>query len=63
MKALRGVKNYEAGGLLPGPVDLNANLGKQSTCDTFVQITPNGQGWRLLNPQLQCGSLIGRRAS
>lgn len=40
IKALRAVQNFDAGGLLPRPVNLSTSFGKASTCFVVVRIAP-----------------------
>lgn len=58
MKALRGLKNFNAGGILPRPVDMRATFGKPQTCYTFVQMNEAGNGWNVGNPHPLCGQLL-----
>lgn len=59
VRALRAVKDYNAGGLLPKPVDLAEVFGKQNRCFTFVQITQSGTGWQVMPPAPRCGTVLG----
>lgn len=43
LTGLRGVGDYQAGGLLPGPVDLERDFGRISPCYNFVKVDPTGQ--------------------
>ena len=59
INALRQVRDYDAGGLLPGPADLSV-LGQLNVCYTFVQVNEDGTGYNVVegaNPL--CGERIG----
>jgi ABC-type branched-subunit amino acid transport system substrate-binding protein len=49
---LRKVTNYDAGGLVPGTVNLATNRGKLSECYSFVRVNDTGTGFDVVkNPQ------------
>lgn len=45
--ALRNVGDYDAGGLLPEPVDLHAAGARLSNCYYFVQVNPEGKAFEV----------------
>ncbi|MBL7502035.1 ABC transporter substrate-binding protein [Frankia sp. CNm7] len=48
---LRAVDDYDAGGLLPKPIDLTANFGKISQCYVFLRINNTANGFDVVpNP-------------
>jgi ABC-type branched-subunit amino acid transport system substrate-binding protein len=55
IKALRAVHNYDAGGLLPKPLDLTTSFGKASRCYVIVRIAPTGDRWTVDRPIPLCG--------
>ncbi|WP_307874635.1 ABC transporter substrate-binding protein [Frankia nepalensis] len=38
---------YDAGGLLPGPVDMTKDVGQIATCYTFMQVNDDGTGYQV----------------
>ncbi|WP_238430168.1 ABC transporter substrate-binding protein [Frankia nepalensis] len=38
---------YDAGGLLPGPVDMTKDVGQIATCYTFMQVNEDGTGYQV----------------
>lgn len=47
--ALRNVSDYDAGGLLPGPVDLHSAGARLSSCYYFVQVNAAGSGFEVVS--------------
>ncbi|WP_007508030.1 MULTISPECIES: ABC transporter substrate-binding protein [Pseudofrankia] len=39
---------YDAGGLLPGPVDMTKDWGQLATCYTFMRVNPAGTGYDIV---------------
>lgn len=65
IKNLRKVKDYDAGGLLPNPVNEQAVFGKPSGCQSFMQVAPDGSKFVPVDGdpdtagyQSYCGKLI-----
>ncbi|KPM50798.1 hypothetical protein ACG83_37840 [Frankia sp. R43] len=57
IERLRAVKDYNAGGLLPTPVDLTATFGKISQCYAFLRVNNAGNGFEVAqNPGATAGS-------
>ena len=56
ISGLRAVTNYDAGGLI-APLNIARDLGKQSTCWSFVQVNPAGNAFNVLRDS-QCGRLL-----
>lgn len=56
---LRAVSDYDAGGLLAAPVDLNATLGQAKVCYSVVQISPDGSRFVPVGAGPLCGRHIG----
>ncbi|CUU56611.1 ABC-type branched-chain amino acid transport system, substrate-binding protein [Parafrankia irregularis] len=46
---LRAVKDYDAGGLVPGTIDLSTNRGSVSTCYAFVRVNANATGFDVMH--------------
>ena len=59
ISGLRAVHDYDAGGLLPKPVDFSTNLGRLSPCFEFVRISDDGHSFIPLRPSLRCGNQLG----
>ena len=55
---LRSVRSYDAGGLLPEPVDFTADFGKLNVCYTFVQVREDGVGFQVVDPAPRCGTRL-----
>lgn len=62
VKGLRAVKDYDADGLLAGPVDFSRSLDQQDSCFTFVRVNSAGTGYEIVqneapgsNPLRWCG--------
>ncbi|MGF7235480.1 MAG: ABC transporter substrate-binding protein [Frankia sp.] len=53
--ALRGVRGYNAGGLLAQPVDFQADFGRMNTCYVFARIAPSRNRWTVDQPVPLCG--------
>jgi branched-chain amino acid transport system substrate-binding protein len=60
IKGLRAVRGYDAQGLLPAPIDFTATFGQINRCYTFLQVTPEAQGFALVPPAPRCGTEIGQ---
>ncbi|CAO5251947.1 ABC transporter substrate-binding protein [Frankia sp. AgKG'84/4] len=59
ISSLRAVKDYDADGLLPAPIDLTTSFGKLSVCWAFVQVNSRGDGFDVMhNPAPGTGSSI-----
>nr|WP_242423531.1 ABC transporter substrate-binding protein [Frankia sp. EI5c] len=58
ISALRGVSDYDAGGLL-APVDLGANARQPLSCYAFVQVNPSGTAFGVARERL-CADGTGR---
>jgi ABC-type branched-subunit amino acid transport system substrate-binding protein len=58
ISALRAVTGYDAGGLLPGPIDFNAGFGQLNLCYTFLQVSPDAKRFEVVQPAPRCGSRI-----
>jgi ABC-type branched-subunit amino acid transport system substrate-binding protein len=66
--ALRGVHNYDAGGLLPGQVDMTKDFGQLNTCLSFVRVNGTGTGYDMVENRAPgarsryqwCGERISR---
>lgn len=48
IQSLRAVTDYNADGLLPGPVNLTESFGQISTCYTFIKINAAGDGFEIV---------------
>lgn len=59
IRGLRGVHDYDGGGLLPRPVDFSTNLGRLNTCFEFARISDDGRRYIPLQPSLRCGNRLG----
>ncbi|ONH32496.1 hypothetical protein BL253_05380 [Pseudofrankia asymbiotica] len=58
---LRKVTDYDAGGLVPGTVDLSQNRGKPNTCYAFVRVNATATGFDLADNNGSgqwCGQLL-----
>jgi branched-chain amino acid transport system substrate-binding protein len=53
---LRAVHTYNAGGLLPSPIDFTADFAQLTRCFTFLQVTPDGKRFSVVPPAPLCGS-------
>ncbi|WP_311445650.1 ABC transporter substrate-binding protein [Frankia nepalensis] len=58
IQGLRAIHNYDADGLLPGPVDLATNRGMSSNCFAFVRVSDDGRRFVPLQPMARCGNPI-----
>ncbi|MBX6390347.1 MAG: ABC transporter substrate-binding protein [Frankia sp.] len=47
---LRQVTDYDAGGLVPGPISLRDNRGRPNLCYSFVTVDEAGQSWQVQLP-------------
>nr|MDT0663634.1 ABC transporter substrate-binding protein [Micromonospora sp. DSM 115978] len=47
IEALRGIEDFDAGGLLPGPTDVGRSHGQISTCYTFVRVNDEGSAFEI----------------
>ena len=52
---LRGLSDYDAGGLLAAPVNIGANFGKLSECYWFLQISGDGTRFIPYGDKALCG--------
>jgi ABC-type branched-subunit amino acid transport system substrate-binding protein len=48
LAALRGVDDFDADGLLPGPIDVGANHGQINRCFTFLRVDAAGTGYEVV---------------
>jgi branched-chain amino acid transport system substrate-binding protein len=55
INGLRAVHDYNADGLLPGSVDFTADFGQLNRCYTFVQVSPHGKRFNVVQPSPLCG--------
>jgi ABC-type branched-subunit amino acid transport system substrate-binding protein len=59
---MRSMTNYDAGGLLPGPVDMTKNWGRINNCYAFVRVNSAGTAYDVVpdptGHQQWCGSPI-----
>jgi ABC-type branched-subunit amino acid transport system substrate-binding protein len=55
---LRAVRDYDARGLLPDPIDFGAAFGKLNRCYTFVQVSSDGKRFQAVEPVPLCGSSL-----
>ncbi|MBX6390346.1 MAG: ABC transporter substrate-binding protein [Frankia sp.] len=60
---LRQVTDYDAGGLVPGPISLRDNRGRPNLCYSFVTVDEAGQSWQVQLPDdgqatQWCGELL-----
>jgi hypothetical protein len=46
--ALRAVHDYDAGGLLPGKINLTTDFGQLSTCYAFLRVNAGGTGYDIV---------------
>ncbi|WP_232294973.1 ABC transporter substrate-binding protein [Parafrankia sp. EUN1f] len=58
IRGLRGVHDYDGGGLLPQKVDFATNRGRLSNCYAFVRVSDDGSRFVPLQPALRCGKSI-----
>jgi branched-chain amino acid transport system substrate-binding protein len=58
ISALRAVRGYDAGGLLPGPIDFTAGFGQLNLCYTFLQVSSDAKRFEVVPPAPKCGSRI-----
>jgi hypothetical protein len=58
ISALRAVRGYDAGGLLPGPIDFSAGFGQLNLCYTFLQVSSDAKRFVVIPPAPKCGSRI-----
>ncbi|MGF7237595.1 MAG: ABC transporter substrate-binding protein [Frankia sp.] len=61
IKALRAVRNFDAGGLLPRPVNFSTSVGKASPCFVVVRIAPTGDRWNVDRPIPFCGHTLNQK--
>jgi ABC-type branched-subunit amino acid transport system substrate-binding protein len=62
IKALRAVKDYDAGGLLPGKIDMEESFGKLSLCYTFIRVNAAGTAFEIVPDAFpQCGTRLTER--
>jgi len=52
---LRAVRDYAADGLLPEPLDLTESFGHVGRCYTFLQVSPDGTRFQVVDPAPRCG--------
>jgi ABC-type branched-subunit amino acid transport system substrate-binding protein len=57
LAALRSIKDFNGGGMLPGPVDLTKGFGQAPLCYTFIRVNAAGSGYDVVNPTI-CGERI-----
>ncbi len=50
MTALSGLKGYDAGGILPGPINLAQGNQKVGLCYSFVRVNQQGNGFDIVPP-------------
>jgi len=60
IQTLRNVTDYDAGGLLPGPVDFK-NWGQLNLCYTFLQVNERGTGYELVKDPSGADQWCGNR--
>ncbi|KJE24582.1 amino acid/amide ABC transporter substrate-binding protein, HAAT family [Frankia torreyi] len=60
IRGLRGLKGYDADGLLPAPIDFSSHFGQINRCYTFLQVTADAQHFELVPPAPRCGDEIGQ---
>ncbi|WP_035924434.1 ABC transporter substrate-binding protein [Pseudofrankia sp. EUN1h] len=60
IRTLRGVTDYNAGGLLPGPVDFK-NWGQLNLCYTFVRVNDQGTDYELVKDPGGADRWCGKR--
>jgi ABC-type branched-subunit amino acid transport system substrate-binding protein len=56
---LRSVRDYDARGLLPDPIDFEAEFGHINRCYTFLQVSSDGKRFEVVKPVPRCGSALG----
>ncbi len=56
---LRAVDDYDARGLLPGSINFGVNSGKLNPCYTFLQVSPDGTRFQVVDPVPLCGRPLG----
>lgn len=62
MTALRSVKDFDAGGLLPGKIDLEESFGKLSLCYNFMRVNDTGTAFEIVPDAFpQCGTRLAQR--
>ncbi|MGF7236408.1 MAG: ABC transporter substrate-binding protein, partial [Frankia sp.] len=59
ISGLRSVRDYDAGGLLPEPLNLTTSFGQISRCYTFLQVAADGSKFVVVPPAPRCGSKLG----
>jgi branched-chain amino acid transport system substrate-binding protein len=58
LRGLKSVSSYDAGGLLPRPVNLATVLNTPNVCYQIVQVKPDGSGYAPLGSQPRCGRTL-----
>lgn len=53
---LRAVRGYDAGGLLPAPIDFSEHFGQVNRCYTFLQVNADAKRFDLIRPAPLCGT-------
>lgn len=56
--SLRAVHNYDAGGILPSPIDFSTDSSQLTRCFTFLRVTPDGKQFSVVRPAPLCGSSL-----
>nr|WP_261569190.1 ABC transporter substrate-binding protein [Frankia gtarii] len=60
IRGLRGLKGYDADGLLPAPIDFSSHFGQINRCYTFLQVAADAKHFELVPPAPRCGDEIGQ---
>lgn len=55
INGLRAVHSYSGQGLLSGPIDLANNFRELSLCYSFLQVSPDGRRFGVVQPAPRCG--------
>ncbi|WP_235826346.1 ABC transporter substrate-binding protein [Candidatus Frankia alpina] len=58
LTGLRAQTHYDAGGLLPAPIDLSKGMGNIAPCYDYVQVNKAGTGFDPVAPAPGCGHVL-----
>ncbi|ADP81865.1 hypothetical protein FraEuI1c_3858 [Pseudofrankia inefficax] len=61
IKNLRAVRDYDAGGLVPGAIDLSDNRGRANTCYAFVRVNAAATGFDVIKKPDGSAQWCGQR--
>lgn len=58
LTGLRAQTRYDAGGLLPAPIDLSKGMAAIAPCYDYVQVNKAGTGFDPIQPLPRCGQIL-----